>query len=107
MATLQKKRVTLNVGGELFETFEDTLSRYPQTLLGKKDKLKLYYSSQTNQYFFDRNRICFEAILYFYQSNGSLNCPPAVHIQQLEAECQYFQMPQEIINRRTYNKPAI
>lgn len=34
-----------------------------------------YYDSKRNEYFFDRCRIAFEAILYYYQSRGRLRRP--------------------------------
>ena len=99
MSTNQRKRVLLNISGEIFETYEETLTRFPETLLGNKSNLRFYYCSETDQHFFDRNRLCFDAILYFYQSNGTLNCPPGIKIPVFEAECRYFELPDEIINR--------
>ena len=99
MSVKQNKRVLLNISGEIFETYEDTLTRFPETLLGQKTKLKLYYNSQTNEHFFDRSRLCFEAILYFYQSNGFLRCPPGVQVNIFETECRYYKLPEEFINK--------
>ena len=98
MSTKRRNRVVLNISGEIFETYAETLFRFPGTLLGNKRKLDLHYCSETNQYFFDRNRRCFEAILYFYQSHGTLNCPMGIAITIFEIECQYFKIPQKIIN---------
>ena len=49
-------------------------------------------------YFF-RNRLCFGAILYLYQSHGLLTCPPDIPVQMFERECQFFQLPEDVINR--------
>ena len=97
MSMKDTKRVSLNISGEIFETFESTLTRFPETLLGAKNKCRVHYCSQTQQYFFDRNRLCFEAILYFYQSKGTLNCPPEVQFPIFEQECRYFEIPEESI----------
>jgi len=39
-----------------------------------------FYDSQRNEYFFDRNRPSFDAILYFYQSGGRLRRPATVPV---------------------------
>lgn len=93
-----KKRIILNVSGEIFETYDETLHRFPATLLGNRRKLKMHYCTTSNMYFFDRNRSCFEAILYFYQSHGTLHCPLGIAINIFEFECQYFEIPQRLIN---------
>lgn len=95
---ITKRRVKLNVSGEIFETYEETLSRFPVTLLGEKNWRDLHFCPITGQYFFDRNRVCFEAILYFYQSNGVLNCPKDVRIPIFEQECRFFMIPDDFIN---------
>lgn len=94
----RRRRIKINVSGEQFETYEDTLERYPETLLGKKKSREPFFCSRTNQYFFDRSRVSFEAILYFYQSNGTLNCPPDVKIPIFESECRYFELPGDTIH---------
>ena len=66
-------RIILNISGEIFETHESTLARFPTTLLGNKLARLQYFHS--DHHFFERNRMCFEAILHFYQSNGTLNFP--------------------------------
>ena len=60
----------INVCGMRYETSRDTLERYPDTLLGNEKKRGFHYRKQQNDYFFDRHRESFEAILYFYQSEG-------------------------------------
>ena len=75
-------RIRLNIGGEVFETRNRTLRRFPDTLLGDCEKRMLFYCSTTQQYFFDRSRIFFDAILFFYQSGGMVGGTtlPLVHI---------------------------
>ena len=103
-------RVTLNISGEIFETFSDTLSRFPNTLLAKitrysntipdnpLDNRFHHYDAHTNQFFFDRNRLCFHAILFYYQSRGTLNCPTDIPIPIFEEECRYFEIDDDVIN---------
>ena len=87
----------MNIAGEIFETWESTLRRFPDTLLGKREIRRSYYCPKNGEYYFDRNRRCFEAILYFYQSNGSLNCPQGIPIAVFENECRYFRLPEKEI----------
>lgn len=64
------KRVKINIAGQIFRTFEDTINRMPDTVLGNPERRKEYYDPENNEYFFDRHRESFPAILYFYQSDG-------------------------------------
>ena len=93
-----KPRIRINVGGEIFETYPDTLSRFPDTLLGSRRTRKFHYSTTRRELLFTRDKICFEAILYFYQSNGRLNCPEGVPLAVFEAECRHFRIPREFIS---------
>ena len=93
-----RSRVVINISGQIFETFDTTLARFPSSLLGDQNKRWRYYCCRTNQYFFDRNRLCFESILYFYQSNGTLNCPTGISIDLFEQECYFFQLPKTLID---------
>ena len=60
----------INIAGQIFRTFEDTINRMPDTVLGNPERRKEYYDPENNEYFFDRHRESFPAILYFYQSDG-------------------------------------
>lgn len=92
------------VAGEIFETYNGTLLRYPRTLLGNKRKLDEYYCSQRGHYFFNRNRRCFEAILFFYQSKGCLKRPYDISMTMFENECQYFEIPQKVIDKMKWDE---
>jgi hypothetical protein len=72
------KLVVINVSGKRFETFEETLELFPNTLLGSSSKRAEFLNANTGEYFFDRHRGSFGAILYFYQSNGSLIRPESL-----------------------------
>ena len=73
-------RVTLNVSGEIYETFRQTLQRYPNSLLGDFNKMFKYFCPKRRMYQFYRNRLVFDSILFFYQSQGKLACPPGKFI---------------------------
>ena len=87
-----RARLVFNVSGTIFETFETTLKRYPKTLLSNKKRRQAFYSPHTDDYFLNRNPKCFEAILYFYQSHGSLRCPLNISVDVFEAECRFFEL---------------
>ena len=65
------KRITINISGMRFETFESTLARVPDSLLGSPLKRAPYYDSIHNEFCFDRNRNVFDSILFYYQSGGT------------------------------------
>ena len=90
-------RITFNVSGERFETFELTLQRFPDSLLGKRESRLPFYSSHSEQYYFNRNKKCFENILFFYQSYGTLRCPDGFELEDFEEECKFFELPSEKI----------
>jgi hypothetical protein len=48
--------------------------------LGNPSRRVRYFDPLRNEYFFDRNRPSFDAILYYYQSNGRLRRPNHVPI---------------------------
>ena len=74
------ERVVINVSGLKFETQLQTLNNFPRTLLGNPSRRVRYFDPLRNEYFFDRNRPSFDAILYYYQSNGRLRRPNHVPI---------------------------
>ena len=85
--------------GEVFETLIGTLGRFPDTLLGNREKRTPYYCTTSQQYFFNRSRMFFDAILFFYQSRGLLSCPPGVAYDLFEEECRFYELPEEAIKR--------
>ena len=85
-------RVVINVSGETFETREETLNRFPDTLLGNPSKRRQYYNTKVNEYFFNRHRVAFESILFYYQSNGRLILPECVPYRVFSDEVEFFQL---------------
>ena len=92
-------RVVINVGGEIYETRTKTLNRFSNTLLGDETKRKLHYCTLSNQYFFNRSRVFFDAILFFYQSNGLLVCPEGIALDLFIEECHFFELPKDVIDK--------
>ncbi|CAH8537079.1 unnamed protein product [Heterobilharzia americana] len=96
---MTNQRIVINVSGLRFETHTDTLNRFPNTLLGCPFRRSRYYDSLRNEYFFDRNRPSFDAILYFYQSGGRLRRPVNVPIDVFTEEIKFYDLGEEIFER--------
>lgn len=88
--------VTINIGGKKYETYEQTLNQFPNTLLGNTEKREQYFDEKRNEYFFDRHRGAFTAILYYYQSGGLIERPAHVPLSIFVEELNFFQLTDEI-----------
>ncbi|XP_069575965.1 potassium voltage-gated channel subfamily A member 1 [Brachyistius frenatus] len=93
------ERVVINVSGLKFETQLKTLAQFPDTLLGDPDKRIRYFDPLRNEYFFDRNRPSFDAILYFYQSGGRLKRPANVPFDIFSEEVKFYELGEEAIHK--------
>lgn len=91
--------ITINVSGKRFQTQLGTLLNFPETLLGNPARLAQFYDPVNNDYFFDRNRICFSAILYYYQSVGILRRPYNISIEIFEEEMRFYDLGIYVIER--------
>ncbi|XP_065655610.1 potassium voltage-gated channel subfamily A member 2 isoform X2 [Hydra vulgaris] len=85
---IEKHRVCVNVSGKKYETYESTLAKYPGTLLALPQR-ELFFDSLNGEYFFDRNRKAFGAILTYCQT-GLLVKPPSLDDRIFAAELRYF-----------------
>ncbi|PFX28965.1 Potassium voltage-gated channel subfamily A member 1 [Stylophora pistillata] len=84
----------------MFETLEETLSRYPDTLLGCPKKRVQYFDKRHDEYFFNRNRLAFDAILFYYQSYGRLVRPDMVPENVFIDEVRFFQIQSDYTSTR-------
>lgn len=91
------ERVIINISGLRFETQLKTLSRFPATLLGDPRKRMRFFDPLRNEYFFDRNRPSFDAILYYYQSGGRLRRPVSVPVDIFLEEIRFYELEEEVI----------
>lgn len=92
--------ITINVSGLKFQTHVETLERFPNTLLGNPVKRGQYYNQKLGEYFFDRHRSSFDAILYYYQSQGKrLKRPPTVPLDIFVSELKHFEMGDDVIKK--------
>lgn len=93
------ERIVINVSGLRFETQRSTVERYGETLLGDPRKRDHYYDATRDEYFFDRNRPSFDAILYYYQSGGRLRRPVNVPFDVFTEEIRFYQLDEKTINQ--------
>lgn len=93
------ERVVINISGLRFETQLRTLQNFSNTLLGDPRRRVRYFDPLRNEYFFDRNRPSFDAILYYYQSNGRLRRPVNVPLDVFTEEIKFFELGEEAFNK--------
>ncbi|KAF6778977.1 hypothetical protein AHF37_02256 [Paragonimus kellicotti] len=98
-SAMSDQRVVINVSGLRFETQKATLNRFPNTLLGCPHRRNRYYDALRNEFFFDRNRPSFDAILYFYQSGGRLRRPVNVPIDVFTEEIKFYDLGEEAFEK--------
>ncbi|XP_004643359.1 potassium voltage-gated channel subfamily D member 2 isoform X1 [Octodon degus] len=98
----QDALIVLNVSGTRFQTWQDTLERYPDTLLGSSER-DFFYHPETQQYFFDRDPDIFRHILNFYRT-GKLHYPRHECISAYDEELAFFGLIPEIIGDCCYEE---
>ena len=86
--------ITLNVSGMRYETLKTTLHRFPDTLLGDEKQRNSFYVESKKAFFFNRCRLSFDAILYYYQSGGILVRPSSVPLVTFKKEVVFFNLGQ-------------
>lgn len=97
-------RVTINVSGLRFETRRSTLSRHPGTLLGSAHRRRQHYDPARSEYFFDRGRHSFDALLYYYQSGGHLHRPVSVPLDVFVDDLRFYQFDEKTIEKCCANE---
>ena len=92
-------RINIRIRNVKFETWQSTLKRYPKTLLGCEGKRHVYYDELTDEFVFDRSVPAFDSILFYYQSNGILNRPTFLTMEEFLDECNFFELEEKDIKR--------
>ncbi|KAM3863697.1 potassium voltage-gated channel subfamily A member 7 [Diretmus argenteus] len=93
------ERLAINVSGMRYETQLRTLAQFPDSLLGDPQRRLRYFDPLRNELFLDRSRVCFDAILYFYQSGGRLRRPGNVPLDVFMDELHFYELGEDIIDR--------
>ncbi|XP_072463445.1 potassium voltage-gated channel subfamily A member 7 [Notamacropus eugenii] len=86
------ERLVLNVAGLRFETRARTLGRFPDTLLGDPGRRRAFYDPARGEFFLDRHRPSFDAILHYYQSGGRLRRPAHVPLDVFLDEVAFYEL---------------
>ena len=66
------ERLVINIRGKRFETYTETLNSFPDTLLGSPNSRLPLIDRSTNELILTGDLEVFEAVLFFYQSQGVL-----------------------------------
>uniref|UniRef100_A0A8C4Q9U3 Potassium voltage-gated channel, Shal-related subfamily, member 2 n=1 Tax=Eptatretus burgeri TaxID=7764 RepID=A0A8C4Q9U3_EPTBU len=98
----QDELLVVNVSGRRFQTWRNTLERYPDTLMGSTER-EFFYSEETKEYFFDRDPDIFRHILNFYRT-GHLHYPRHECIAAYDEELAFFGIIPEIIGDCCYEE---
>ncbi|XP_041442335.1 potassium voltage-gated channel subfamily D member 2-like isoform X1 [Xenopus laevis] len=98
----QDSLIVLNVSGKRFQTWRNTLERYPDTLLGSTER-DFFFNQDSGEYFFDRDPDIFRHILNFYRS-GRLHYPRHECISAYDEELAFFGIIPEIIGDCCYEE---
>nr|XP_055170530.1 potassium voltage-gated channel subfamily D member 2 [Nyctereutes procyonoides] len=98
----QDALIVLNVSGTRFQTWQDTLERSPDTLLGSSER-DFFYHPESQQYFFDRDPDIFRHILNFYRT-GKLHYPRHECTSAYDEELAFFGPIPEIIGDCCYEE---
>uniref|UniRef100_A0A672JTZ6 BTB domain-containing protein n=1 Tax=Salarias fasciatus TaxID=181472 RepID=A0A672JTZ6_SALFA len=93
------ERLAINVSGMRYETQLRTLAQFPNSLLGDPRRRSRYFDPLRNELFLDRNRACFDAILYFYQSGGRLRRPANIPLDIFMDELLFYELGEDIMSR--------
>uniref|UniRef100_A0A183C2W4 BTB domain-containing protein n=1 Tax=Globodera pallida TaxID=36090 RepID=A0A183C2W4_GLOPA len=88
--------LTINVSGMHFQTFESTLRRFPDSLLGDPLKRKELWNEQLHETFLDRSSQCFEAILHIYRSGGQVIRPAAIPVELFIDELVFYELKDDV-----------
>lgn len=91
---IPERRITINISGRRFDIPLSCLAKHPETLLGNPLKLHRFYDSSRDEYYFNRDRCCFESILSYYQS-GLLRRPNNARLDAFVAEARFFELEKE------------
>ncbi|XP_048763841.2 potassium voltage-gated channel protein Shaw-like isoform X2 [Ostrea edulis] len=93
-----KETVILNVGGQIFETYKNTLTRLKSCKLARESELKRHYRESKGDYFFDRDPQLFSVILNYLRTN-ELHLPTYLCGPAVQREFDYWGIDEEDIER--------
>ncbi|CAG0920342.1 unnamed protein product [Notodromas monacha] len=93
-------KLIINVSGRRFETWRNTLERYPDTLLGSNER-EFFFDEDSHEYFFDRDPDIFRHILNYYRT-GKLHYPKHECLTSYDEELAFFGIIPDVIGDCCY-----
>ncbi|XP_067614105.1 potassium voltage-gated channel protein Shal-like [Eurosta solidaginis] len=94
------EKLLINVSGRRFETWRNTLEKYPDTLLGSNER-EFFYDEDCKEYFFDRDPDIFRHILNYYRT-GKLHYPKHECLTSYDEELAFFGIMPDVIGDCCY-----
>uniref|UniRef100_A0A914XPD8 BTB domain-containing protein n=1 Tax=Plectus sambesii TaxID=2011161 RepID=A0A914XPD8_9BILA len=94
------EKLSINVSGRRFETWRNTLEKFPETLLGSNEK-EFFYDEDGREYFFDRDPDIFRHILTFYRT-GKLHFCKQECLVAYDEELSFFGIMPDLISDCCY-----
>ncbi|XP_050447278.1 potassium voltage-gated channel protein Shal isoform X5 [Cataglyphis hispanica] len=94
------EKLLINVSGRRFETWRNTLEKYPDTLLGSNER-EFFYDEDSKEYFFDRDPDIFRHILNYYRT-GKLHYPKHECLTSYDEELAFFGILPDVIGDCCY-----
>lgn len=99
-ARREDEKFVINVSGRRFETWRNTVEKYPDTLLGSSER-DFFYDEQSKEYFFDRDPDIFRHILNYYRT-GKLHYPKHECLMAYDEELAFFGIIPDVIGDCCY-----
>ena len=96
----EDEKFVINVSGRRFETWRNTVEKYPDTLLGSNER-EFFYDEDSKEYFFDRDPDIFRHILNYYRT-GKLHYPKHECLMSYDDELAFFGIIPDVIGDCCY-----
>eukprot|EP00093_Oithona_nana_P012658 12658.XXX_813022_807802_1 [CDS] Oithona nana genome sequencing. len=97
---VEDEKLIINISGRRFETWQNTLEKYPDTLLGSNER-DFFFDEESKEYFFDRDPDIFRHILNYYRT-GKLHYPKHECLTQYDEELAFFGIMPDVIGDCCY-----
>lgn len=96
----EDEKFVINVSGRRFETWRNTVEKYPDTLLGSNER-EFFFDEESREYFFDRDPDIFRHVLNYYRT-GKLHYPKHECLMQYDEELAFFGIIPDVIGDCCY-----
>ena len=80
----------INVSGMTYLVDFTLFNAYPDTLLGNTELIERFFVPERDEYFFERQKHVFAAVLRFYTHEEELICPPCIPKTIFEVNYYYI-----------------